>query len=179
MPQKKFVGERLDLLMKWVPAYRSHQSARTVSQFWPLVMTEYLQKFPEDNVPTPPVAIPPVKTPCGRKSKQRPEGVPKPIRDSIKEWYQNLRRHPTLSADDSEPKGHGLFTNFLVKPDKKLQEWQVFSMLYFPTKVKPFLDYEGYCASLPPGEKPIARLAYSNRETRAIWDIRKRGLYYI
>ncbi|KAA1479582.1 hypothetical protein DENSPDRAFT_855454 [Dentipellis sp. KUC8613] len=86
----------------------------------------------------------------------------------IKEWFQNLRRHPKL--DSEEPRGHIPIVDLLVNPDKRMQDWQLFSLMYFERDSKPNLDYDAYCQSVPEGNPPMKHLAWTNKQMRAYWD---------
>jgi hypothetical protein len=81
MVKQIFTGERKTFLLSFLDQYTSHREARTVGDFWPVVIPAYLTKFPEDDVVIEPSTYVPCKTKCGKPSRRRADGQAKPLRE--------------------------------------------------------------------------------------------------
>jgi hypothetical protein len=81
MVKRIFTGERKTFLLSFVDQYKSHREARTVGDFWPIVISAYIAKFPDDDKVVESSTYLPPKTKCGKTSKKRPPGQPKPLRE--------------------------------------------------------------------------------------------------
>ena len=81
MGKKFFVGERRDLLLSFMGQHKAHREAGTVDEFWCIVTSAYIDKFPEDNVETASRTYLPPKTKSGKPSKKCAPGQPKPLRE--------------------------------------------------------------------------------------------------
>lgn len=81
MGKQFFVGERRDLLISFLDQHKAHKEGGTIDKFWQIIIPAYIAKFPEDNVAIEPRTCLPSKTKCGRISKKRAPGQPKPLRE--------------------------------------------------------------------------------------------------
>ena len=81
MVKQFFDNDRRELLTSFVDQHKAHKEAGTVNAFWRIVIPAYIAKFPEDDVTVIPETGPPSKTKCGKVSKKRAPGQPKPLRE--------------------------------------------------------------------------------------------------
>jgi hypothetical protein len=81
MGKKFFFGERQELLVSFMDQHKAHKQSGTVDEFWRLVIPAYIAKFPDDDVAIELETGPPPKTKCGKRSKKRAPGQPKPLRE--------------------------------------------------------------------------------------------------
>lgn len=83
MPNVFFNEEKQELLDSRLGDYDTAKVNGTVSShFLPSVMDDYRARWPEDDVAE--VPYEPMRTKSGRRSKKRPAGVPKPLREVSK-----------------------------------------------------------------------------------------------
>jgi hypothetical protein len=81
MVKQFFVGERRSLLISFMDQHKRHKDAGSLDEFWPIIIPAYTARFPEDNVAIEPGTCPPSRTKCGKVSKKRAPGQPKPLRE--------------------------------------------------------------------------------------------------
>ena len=68
---------RLQFLEKKVPLFEQYQNLGRVEEVWPLIITPYLEKYPDDDVPEVPYER--TRTKTGKISLKRPPGIPMDI----------------------------------------------------------------------------------------------------
>ncbi|VDB96081.1 unnamed protein product [Peniophora sp. CBMAI 1063] len=162
-----FDRARLEFLYEWLAQYRFAQDHGTLSEFWERMITAYLVLFPDDDQPE--EVFERARTKSGRKSMKRPEGVPKPIRERLREWFRNSRRHDRSGTATTSQTSTTV--KLLVRANKKLPEWQYYSSLYFHQSVEPTMGtYEDYKAGVPEGEKVLHPLPWRMQCIRDSYD---------
>ena len=81
MGKQFFKGEQREFLISFIDQHKKHQQAGTVDEFWHFVIPAYIAKFPDDDAVVEPETCPPSRTKCGKVSKKRAPGQPKPLRE--------------------------------------------------------------------------------------------------
>ncbi|KAH7904424.1 hypothetical protein BJ138DRAFT_1119424 [Hygrophoropsis aurantiaca] len=130
------------------PSYRSHQSNKTLADFWPTIMEEWFTEFPLGN-PTE-KEVQDWVTEAERQLHAKTAGL------RIQQWYNN---HTRVNA--KEKGGKRKFLDLRAKKRKMLQDYQAYSQLYYDERVRPTVETnwparrESLLKDHKAGDKPI------------------------
>ncbi|KAI0039076.1 hypothetical protein FA95DRAFT_1612876 [Auriscalpium vulgare] len=147
--------------------YRERQAARTLEDFWPELYVQFLEKWPELDVPPP-----------EKKVKGNPD-----IRTRLRQWFNNHCRgeddEDSQTADTDSTNGatpssskrkSSKLLDFSGKTSRKGRDYQVYTKLYWEERIRKTYESEraAYEASLPAGAKKKTAVIHINEVARRL-----------